>query len=140
MPYRFLEHTADIRMMVVGHNLNQVFEDAFYGLMHYLRPKDENYSGQVRRLISVSSFDLTNLLIDFLNEILAFSQIHKEIYNKIKFIHFPDENDKNLFIEAEISGSEINCFYKDIKAITYHEANLIKNKDGQWLVIITFDI
>lgn len=140
MPYKFLEHTADIKMKIWSNNLKDLFIEAFKGLMNYMIPKNPNYSGQVRRLISFSSNDFTNLLIDFLNEILTLSQTHKEIYQKINFIHFPEYNDKNLFIEAEIIGQEVDKFNKDIKAITYHNANLIKNEKGEWEINIVFDI
>lgn len=140
MPYRFLGHTADIKMQVVAKSTKDVFVDAFYGLMNYLTPEKPNYSGQVKRLINVSSSDFTNLLIDFLNEVLASAQIHKEIYNKINFIYFPEEESSNFFVEAEIIGSEVNEFRKDIKAITYHQANLEKKPNGQWSINLVFDI
>jgi SHS2 domain-containing protein len=140
MSYEFLSHTADIRMEVKNLNLKNLFLDAFWGLMEFLGKDKLKTSGQVKRLITVSASDLTSLLIDFLNEILTTSQIHKEIYNQINFLHFPEENDLNLFIEAEIIGGEIQKFEKDVKAITYHNANLVKNEKGEWEIIITFDI
>lgn len=140
MPYKFLEHTADVKMKVWSNNLKDLFNQAFKGLMNCIIPQNPNYSGQIRRLIIFSSNDFANLLIDFLNEILTLSQIYKEIYQKINFIHFPENSHKNLFIEAEIIGQEIDKFAKDIKAITYHNANLIKNEKGEWEITIVFDI
>ncbi|MGC8776282.1 MAG: archease [Minisyncoccia bacterium] len=140
MAYKFLEHTADIRMKITALNLKDVFNSAFEGLMNYLGQNELKTQGQVKRLINVSSIDLTSLLIDFLNEILTSAQIHKEIYNKINFLHFPKENDSNFFIEAEIIGAEVKNFKHDIKAITYHNANLTKNNLNQWEITIVFDI
>lgn len=140
MPYQFLEHTADIKIYVKAPILKDLFIDAFNALMDYLTPKKGIYSGQVKRLISFSSSDLTNLLVDFLNEILTLSQIHKEIYDKINFIYFPNENDKNFLIEAEISGKVVDCFKKDVKAVTYHNVNLIQNQKGEWEVTLVLDI
>ena len=141
MLYKFLEHTADIRMEVEAQSLKAVFESAFLGVMHYLGGENPKLNGQVKRLINISALDKTSLLIDFLNEVLASAQIHKEIYTKVKFNFFPDENDTGeLFLEAEISGGETENFLKDIKAITYHEANLVKDEKGEWSTIIVFDI
>jgi SHS2 domain-containing protein len=141
MSYKFLEHTADIRMEVKAQSLKEVFESALLGVMHYLGGENPKLNGQVKRLINVSALDKTSLLIDFLNEVLASAQIHKEIYTGVKFNFFPEENDTGeLFLEAEIFGGEVESFLKDIKAITYHEANLVKNEKGEWSTIIVFDI
>jgi SHS2 domain-containing protein len=141
MPYKFLEHTADIRMEVEAQSLKEVFESAFLGVMYYLGGENPKLNGQVKRLINISAVDRTNLLIDFLNEVLASAQIHKEIYTEVKFNFFPGENDTGeLFLEAEILGGEAESFLKDIKAITYHEANLVKDEKRGWSIIIVFDI
>ena len=40
----------------------------------------------------------------------------------------------------KLSGTRINNFDEEIKAVTYHEANVIKNKKGLWETCIIFDI
>lgn len=137
MPYQFIEHTADIRMKVWGSDLKELFKDATLGMMEFLGGKNPKTSGEVRRLINISSIDQTSLLIDFLNEVLANAQIYKEVYNDVVFNILSLEN--NL-LEAELKGGEVEKFSKDIKAITYHEANILKNEKGEFETIIIFDI
>ncbi len=137
MPYQFIEHTADIRMKVWGTDLKELFKDAMLGMMEFLNSKDFKTFGEVKRLVNISSVDQTSLLIDFLNEVLANAQIYKEVYTDVIFNIFSLDN--NL-VEAELKGKEIEKFNEDIKAITYHEANILKNKKGEFETIIIFDI
>ncbi len=137
MLYKFIEHTADIRMQVWGADLKDLFKNAMLGVMEFMVGKNPKLNGKVKRLINVSSIDKTSLLVDFLNEVLSTAQIYKEIYIDVNFNVFGEEN--NL-LEAELIGGEVDNFKKDIKAITYHEANIAKNKNGDFETIIIFDI
>jgi len=133
MPYKVLEHTADFRMAVSGKDLAELFQSAFLGMMDYLKEKRVKKI-TVSHLIKIESVDETGLLIDFLNEILTLVQINKEIYKKIKFHKLT-----NTELEAEIFGYSTDSFDHDIKAVTYHEADI--KKEGNFLKTnIVFDI
>jgi len=135
MPYRFLEHTADVRMEVKGKDLKGLFSGAMAGMMAFLRPKVLGEIVGVKRQISLSSPDATALLVDFLGEVLRLSQTNKEAYHKAVF-HKLSENS----LEAELFGVPVESFEDDIKAVTYHEAKVAKNEKGEWQTLIVFDI
>jgi SHS2 domain-containing protein len=137
MPYKFIEHTADIRMKVWGNDLKDLFKDGMMGVIDFLAGKNPKTYGEVKRIINISSVDTTSLLIDFLNEVLTNAQIYKEVYKDLIFNNFSEENN---FLEVELRGGVVDKFNKDIKAITYHEANIIKNDKGEFETIIVFDI
>jgi SHS2 domain-containing protein len=134
MPYKILEHTGDLKMEIIAESQEDLFSEALLGMMGFIKKLPYPSEHQTKREINVSSADLTSLLIDFLGEALALSNIHKEIYNKIIFKNFSDTS-----LKAELEGIPVESFDEDIKAVTYHGAE-IKNSEGKWSVNLIFDI
>jgi len=137
MPFEVLKHTADLRMRVWGDSLSSLFLDAVKGMMGVLKenPNDKIQMTNVKREIKLQSSDKTALLVDFLNEILSQAQTNKEIYPEIILKKLSETG-----IEAELNGIPVEGFDEDIKAVTYHEAEIKKNPQGQWETMLVFDI
>ncbi|HXK35067.1 MAG TPA: archease [Candidatus Paceibacterota bacterium] len=134
MPYKILEHTADFRLLVSGRNLPDLFESAFLGTTDYLKEREGDEKNTISQKIRVEAPDETSLLIDFLNEVLSLAHINNEIYRAVSFTKIT-----NQFLEAEIKGHPVDSFDHDIKAVTYHEAD-IKMEDNLLKTKIVFDI
>ena len=98
-------------------------------------PDQREYVKTSERKIIVEAPDTTALLIDFLSEVLALSQINKEIYGRMTFSHFSPTK-----VEATLGGVMAEKFDEDIKAVTYHEADVRQNEKGEWETMIVFDI
>jgi SHS2 domain-containing protein len=147
MPYKILEHTADLRIKVAGNDIPHLFSEAMLAMMEVLQPiafKKESDKPSpwpqgpgklINHRIIVDSVDKTALLIDFLNEALSKSQINKEAYTEVKIIEITDTR-----LISEISGKRVEGFKKDVKAATHHEALIKENKNGQLETILVFDI
>lgn len=134
MPYEILSHTADLRIRVKADSLKDLFGEALRAVGEILSKNKKNEIPVIRKIFATSQ-DKTALLVDFLNEILALSQINKEVYVKVNFSELSENS-----LEAEIEGMKVDGFDEDIKATTYHEANIKQNKIGQWETILVFDI
>lgn len=135
MPFEILDHTADLKIKVVGDDFKDLFKESINALCSILGGGNFD-AGKVIRKIKIEAIDPTSLLVDFLNEVVSLSQIHKEIYCDIKIMSISD-----ISIYAEVSGRKIKDEFKeDIKALTYHEANIVKRKDGKLETILIFDI
>ncbi len=136
MPYKFFKHTADVRLKVEAETIEKLFTDAFQGMMEFIKPENFSEAEELNtREIKLDSYDQTTLLIDFLNEVLYNSHTFKELYTSIKIIRLTDNH-----IEAVIRGNPIEEFSEDIKAVTYHEAEVRKTSDGKWETTIILDI
>ncbi|MCK6462640.1 MAG: archease [Candidatus Pacebacteria bacterium] len=134
MPYEILSHTADLRLKIQASSLKELFGEALLAVADVLSEKRKTGKPIIRK-VSVSAQDKTSLLVDFLNEVLAMSQINKEVYTKVNFLDFSETR-----LEAEIEGFKVGGFDEDIKAITYHEAEIKQNKESQWETVLVFDI
>lgn len=135
MPYKIKEHIADIRIAVRGKNLEQLFTDAFLGMMYILKPVQKFSPEKIEREISLESMDTTALLVDFLNEILSLANANKESYTHVIFYKIQPTS-----LRAKIFGITAESFHRDIKAVTYHEAEVKQIEDGAWETTLVFDI
>jgi len=135
MPFEFLPHTADVRMNVSGKSLEELFCDALRGTMQFLSPNAQENAARVQHTIEISSPDVTALLVDFLNAALSSAQENKETYADVTIKDLAATH-----VSATVSGYPVQSFGNDIKAVTYHEADVHKNEKGEWKTTIVFDI
>lgn len=133
--YELISHIADVRLKVEADSLPELFACAMEGMNSIIKEKREEGKEKSSKIIEIQSPDKTALLIDFMNEVLYQSQANKEIYTEIKFLGFSE-----TALKAEIYGQKIEEFDEDIKAVTYHEANIIKNEKGNFETVIVLDI
>ena len=136
--FQLLPHTADARLRVTSKTTGELFRFALEGMAHIQKKKFCNQQQGlyfITDLIHVNSPDITSLLIDFLSEILTLSHIRKTVYCVVVINKF-----SNTEIKATIKGNKVNYFDEDIKAVTYHEAQVKKNQNGHFETTIVFDI
>jgi len=137
MGYEVLEHTADLRLRVWGRDEEELFREALLAMAEIMkaeRRRAEHEEKNVRN-VHIQSQDITTLLVDFLNEILTLAQTHREIYTEIFFKRISEAE-----LIAELSGFAVEGFEEDIKAVTYHEAEIRKNVEGNLETNLVFDI
>ncbi len=135
--FEIVPHVADVRIKLEADNLQDLFETALEGMDEILK------KGFCKRLmknllkleLDISSPDITSLLIDLLSDILTLSHIHSTIFCKVVFKEFATNS-----LKAIIYGGKVRRFDEDIKAVSYHEAEVIKNKNGNFQTNIIFDI
>ena len=138
MPYLFYPHTADVRLNVTGGTRGEVFRLALEAMAELMK---ENFCSTEEadflreEYLELKAIDGTSLLVDFLSEVLTLSHIRKTIFCDVIFDTLAETE-----LKAILRGKATDQFDKDIKAVTYHEAELKINKKGQWESILVFDI
>ncbi len=136
MPYETLKHTADVRLRVCGKTKEELFEDAAYALLKTMQPEvEDHHVVPIKRHLTVEAGNITELLVDFLNRILTSAQTNKETYIKVGVHHLHDTD-----LEAELDAVKADEFGEDVKAVTYHEAEVKQNKEGKWETLLVLDI
>lgn len=132
-----LSHTADIRLYLSANTLEDLFLAAITSMGNILREDHctSGYHDPISRYVELSAPDVTVLLIDFLSEVLTLTHSEKTIFCTMK-IQYLDEQK----IRAFIYGHRVNSFDEDIKAVTYHEAEVTLNHDGLYHTRLIFDI
>jgi len=138
--YNIVPHTGDLRLKVESDSLSGLFQVALTGMAEILK---KDYKMMLNkhpfvREISISAQDETALLIDFLSEVLTRSYIDKAVFFKSDFLVLEQTR-----LMAYITGVKLNeedKFDEDIKAVTYHEADIRRSDKGQYETMIVFDI
>jgi SHS2 domain-containing protein len=136
--YEYLEHTADVRLKVNANCQHQLFNAAIEGMANLIKHNScptKNFD--LKEKFEIAAPDSTALLVDFLSEVLTYSQVKKAVYCKATFKKLTDN-----FLKATIYGTKIESFDEDIKAVTYHEAEIVKDYRAIWkrLLFLIFKI
>jgi len=130
---KILEHRADLRIMAFGKTKEELFNNIMNGMFKGARYETEER--EIKRKIEISSFDLSSLLVDFLNKILYLTETKKEVYQKINFKKFSDNEIKGILI-----GKKLKRIGVQIKAVTYCDLEIGQKENKTWEAKILFDI
>ena len=139
--FEFIGHIADARMKIEGDTLEELFTAGMEGMFDFakrgfcLASRDYPISENIK----ISSPDTTALLIDFLSALLTLSHEKKAVFCSVKFLNL-ETKEQTARLEAEVFGAQVDSFDEDIKAVTYHEAEIRKNEKGNFETNIVFDI
>jgi len=134
----FLEpHTADVIIAARGSSYEELFSAALEGLCYVIKhdysPVVINY--KTPEIIRIESIDRSALLIDFLSKALTIMHSERVILFDAEFLSL-EEN----FTELIFSGCTVDGFYEDVKAVTYHDAEIMQSLEGIYDIKILLDI
>lgn len=133
MPFRQLEHTADLCFEVTAESFAELLGEALRAMTEWIGP--EWGTQQVERTFRIDAPDRTAVLVDLLNEALTLSQIHREAYDSLVIRSISDK-----FVDGSFVGKSISRARDEIKAVTYHGAKVEERADGSWIAIVLMDI
>lgn len=136
MTINYLPHVADIRMKIENDSLQGLFREALLGMNTIVKEKacKDGADGNPVQL-ELEASDVTCLLVDFLSEVLSLTYTRKIMYCKVEFNAFSATQ-----LKAQLYGKPIDTFDEEIKAVTYHEAEIILNAKNKYETMIVFDI
>ncbi len=140
-----LEHTADVKYLIKGDNLNEAFELCGYSYGMTLTNLLEIQ--QVEKIeFQIESEDLESLLYDFISELIFLFDTSNVIISNFTKVEVLEKNKRfSLTIEGigEQFSQEKHELGTEIKAMTYAEMNIkLTNSDFSKpaSIILVFDI
>ncbi len=133
--FKILPHPADVKLQITASTIEELFHGALAGMASIIQPQMPQKAQIVKENIEVQSLDLDMLLVDFLSEVLAKTDISHAVFNKLKIEKLCDN-----FLQAKIQGQKVDYFGQEIKAATHHELEIKQDKSGNYEVTILFDI
>ena len=130
-----IAHTADLEIRVWGSDMVSIFRQAVAGMIQLLGVEDLNGGiSSVKQNIKLEAMDYEGLLILFLEEILYRLTEDYMMYEVGKLTISSE-----FSLKAQLKGTQIKSYQRDIKAVTYHNLNIITTASG-YEVNIVFDI
>jgi SHS2 domain-containing protein len=134
--FEIAPHTADARLRVRGTTLEELFSGALAGMNELMKPGGcLRAEDDFEEWIQISAPDTTVLLVDFLSQVLTLANERRVLFCRVEFRKLRENE-----LEAHIFGTHAEFFERDVKAVTYHEANIVKNAMGNYETNIVFDI
>lgn len=141
MPYKFIEHTADIAVEVEEDSLEKLFASACNAWCDSALINNNPASIDSKKIIFTSG-SLEELLVELLSELNFQLYTKKWVYTSVKNILLEKLN-SNYHLVAEVFGQPLDEssieMKEEIKAVTFHQMNIEKN-GSNFFTRIVFDI
>jgi SHS2 domain-containing protein len=130
--YREVPHTADWELEIWAPDIGTLLEQAARGMYHLCEAKMYSHPRLTRR-IELIIIEPEILLIDFLTELIYLTESEG-----LAFDEFNLKFEGDHFI-ADVTGAKLESLSKEIKAVTYHNINIIET-DRELKANIVFDV
>jgi SHS2 domain-containing protein len=129
--YRFLEHTADIMFEAYGKTYERALENSAHAMFSVFGSAGEGE----RAVFSVTAHNIEELTVQALADMLAYMDTGEIIFSRAHVLSY-DAKKHSLEIEA---FGEKKRPRDSVKAVTYHELMVKKDKNG-WTIRILLDV
>lgn len=135
--FELFEHTADIGLRAYGNSLQDVFANTASGMFSILI-ETENIVEEEYVEIVVNGYDLKELLVNFLSELLYLYNVKEFIASRVEI---KDVNETSIRAKAfgQIYIPERHEILREIKSVTYHQLK-VEQRNGIWHTQIIFDV
>ena len=137
-PYEYLEHTADMGLLVRGQSLSELLKNAAQGLFETIAvvdTVDETESIEIQ----LTAESVEELFVAWLDE-LIFRHETEEIFFKRANIHRCSETEMFATVYGESVNFDKHEVYTEIKSVTYHQLKVEQKPDGSWHAQVIFDL
>jgi SHS2 domain-containing protein len=130
MPYEFLDHEADIGIRSTGNTLEGAFEDgakAMFAVMVDLETVEPHQKIE----IEVEATDIAALFVEWLNELLAQSDIEGIVFSKFEIMSIESRENTYLlrgWAYGERRDSEKHILRTEVKGATYSGLKVWENQ------------
>ena len=137
-PYEYLEHTADMGLLVRGNSLSELLTNAAQGLFETIAVVDT--VDEIESVeIHLSAESVEELFVTWLDE-LIFQHETKEIFFKRAAVQQCSETEVSATVYGEPTNFEKHEVYTEIKSVTYHQLQVVQKSDGSWFAQVIFDL
>ena len=132
--FEVVEHTADWALRVYGRNLAQLLENAALGMAYLMVGDLETVALEERRTLILDAFDAETLLVDWLTELAYWAEDEQLVFRVFELSEVTEHH-----LSAVMRGGKAAELQKHIKAVTYHDLEIVET-DGGVVTTIVFDV
>jgi len=140
--FKFLVHTADLYIAAFGKNLEEAFENAAYATFEGMT-NIEKVQPKLEEKVEVEGHDEQALLYNWLEALLVKFDITGNLYSRFKIASI-EKTSAGFKLKAKIWGEPFNpekhLSKVGVKAVTYHQMEILKDAKGAVTVKFILDI
>jgi SHS2 domain-containing protein len=122
-----IEHTADRALKINGRNLEELFVNAAHGLNSLMGADRDLNATPLTKSIELDAMDAESLLVEWLSELAYWAEAEMLVFSKF------DLQDVSIY------GSRVTQLENHIKAVTYHNLEIVKTETGLAATVV-FDV
>jgi SHS2 domain-containing protein len=135
--FEVLDHTADIGFIVYGEDLKSLFENAGKAFFHLITDL-KKVRLRTEKRIEIRKESLERLMVDWLTELLYLHEVENLLFKEFK-VESVGEEGLRARVKGEAFQEGVHVIKTGVKAVTYHQMEIRKGKDG-WRDQIIFDL
>lgn len=132
--FEIVDHTADWALRIYGSDLAQLLTNAAMGMASLLVQNTWDVPLDVVRQLELEAYDAETLLVDWLTELAFWAEDEGLIFPEISLSEVTD-----IHLKANLRGGRVAELLKHIKAVTYHNLEIVKTEQGLATTVI-FDV
>ena len=140
--FEFLEHTADLYIAAHGKSLEEAFENAAAAMFEGMTELDK-IKPQIEDIVEVEGYDKQALLYNWLEALLLKFETENKLYSRFKIAQIKNIS-KGFRLTAKIRGEpfdpNLHLSKVGVKAVTYHQMEIIENRKEGVTVKFILDI
>ena len=129
-----IEHTADNALLVSGRSWEQLLINAARGMNSLMVTHVSAIGTQIKKQVAVKAEDAEGLLVEWLSELAYWAEKELLIFTRFEF-----KQAKSTIVQATLFGGNVHQLQKHIKAVTYHNLEIVKTDKGLKATVV-FDV
>jgi SHS2 domain-containing protein len=129
-----IEHTADWALRVRGQDLPELLTNAARGMVSLVVSESAAIPTDVEQHLDIEAIDSEGLLVDWLSELAYWAEAELLIFHQ-----FDLQNVTPTSLKATVRGGHAPKLKKHIKAVTYHNLEIIETEAGLEATVV-FDV
>lgn len=138
MPYKLIDHTADLGVEVWADSLEGLFVEAAKAMFSEISGDLDGIEAKDEVILRISGETLEDLLVEWLSDLLFYFDTAGFLFSKFEVTINSDMKSLEGKAIGERLDPEKHKIKSHIKAVTYHQMN-IKEEGGKWKTEIIFD-
>jgi SHS2 domain-containing protein len=132
--FKEIEHTADRALMIYGSDLQELLINAAGGMNSLLVQEYNDFSLQEEKSVELDAIDSESLLVEWLSELAYWAETELLVFHK-----FDLHSVSPTHIKATVRGNRVAQLENHIKAVTYHNLEIIQTDEGLTATVV-FDV
>jgi len=132
--FEVIEHTADWSIRVMGRDLCLLFAHAAEGMSTLMAGELDALPQDVQRNLALAAFDVEGLLVEWLSELAYWAEMEQIVFSRFDMVEVTPKS-----LRAVVRGGQAAELHEHIKAVTYHNLEVVHNENG-WETTIVFDV
>ena len=133
-PFEEVEHTADNALKIVGSNLAELLVNSARGMNSLMAVGSEGAALSEEKNVELQAVDSESLLVEWLSELAFWAET-----DSLVFEDFELRSVSSTHLTATIRGHRVDRIEKHIKAVTYHNLEIVPTAEGLTATVV-FDV